>query len=224
MTTSKGHSPHNKHPTIGGNVPVSFQKDLEAHKKEDDLYLLSGIEKQVAGVLSEVQYIRQVIGDNKVAPVENINAKIQKSIKKIRELMDPRNDNDPNMAVEAANQQSNDGLNLNLEKNPLLNEMGGMPLEDISPEWSELIEGQPLDKAELENMVNNKLKNRVELANKLKLQNRLTNQPKLKAGAQITPKFEKIQQTMKYIIKEMPPPPAPEPAPRFNPSPFGPGR
>lgn len=198
-------------------------KEAEEQEKKEDLFL-SGVAKQVEGVLGEVQYISQIIGDNKVTPVENVNAKIQKSIRKIQDLMNPQYEQDPNMALDAANKRSNDGLNLNLEKNPLLNEMGGMPLEDISPEWNELIEGQVLDKAELENLVNKKLKDKVEQANELKNQlkarNRPTSQPKLKAAAKFTPKFEKIKQAMKYIMKEMPPPPAPAPAPRFNPSPF----
>ena len=199
------------------------QKEAEEQDKRDNLFL-SAIDQPVAGVLSEVQYISQIIGDNKVTPVENINAKIQKAIKKIQDLMNPAYDQNPDMALDSANQNANDGINIQLEQNPLLNEMGGMPLEDISPEWSELIESPVLDKTELENLVNKKLKDKVEqaseLQNKLKLKSQPSNKLKPKAAPKFTPKFEKIQQAMKYIIKEMPPPPAPAPAPRFNPSPF----
>jgi hypothetical protein len=199
------------------------QKEAEEEDKKDDLFL-KGVDQQVSGVLGEVQYITQIIGDNKVAPVENIDGKIKKSIKKIKDLMDPEYEQNPDMAVDAANRSSNDGISLDLEKNPLLNEMGGMPLEDISPEWKELLDTQTLDKAELENLVNKKLKDKVEqaneLKNKLKAKNRATNKLQQKSAPKFTPKFQKIQQAMKYIIKEMPPPPAPAPAPRFNPSPF----
>lgn len=199
------------------------QKEAEEQDKRDELFL-TGVDGQVSGVLSEVQYITQIIGDNKVAPVENIDGKIKKAIKKIKDLMNPEYEQNPDMAVDAANRSSNDGINLELEKNPLLNEMGGMPLEDISPEWKELLDTQTLDKAELENLVNKKLKEKVEqaneLKNKLKAKNRATNKLQQKSAPKFTPKFQKIQQAMKYIIKEMPPPPAPAPAPRFNPSPF----
>lgn len=202
---------------------IFSQKEAEEQEKRDELFL-SGVSKQVEGVLSEVQYISQIIGDNKVVPVENINAKIQKSINKIKDLMDPRYEQDPDRALDSAHQRSNDGMNLDLEKNPLLNEMGGMPLEDISPEWNELIDRQVLDKTELENLVNKKLKDKIEQANQLKnqmkLRNRPASQPKLKAAAKFTPKFEKIKQAMKYIIKEMPPPPAPTATPRFKPTPY----
>ncbi len=197
------------------------QKEAEEQDKRDELFL-SGVDGQVRGVLGEVQYITQIIGDNKVAPVENIDGKIKKAIKKIKDLMNPEYEQSPDMAVDAANRSSNDGINLELEKNPLLNEMGGMPLEDISPEWKELLDNQTTDKAELENLVNKKLKEKVEqaneLKNKLKARNRATNKLQQKSAPKFTPKFQKIQQAMKYIIKEMPPPPAP--APRFNPSPF----
>lgn len=205
------------------SMGIFSQKDAEEQAKRDNLFL-NNLEGQIDKVLSKIQYISQIIGENQVAPVENVRAKIQKAIKEIKDLMNPEYQ-DPGMAIEAANRSANDGLNLNLEKNPLLNEMGGMPLEDISPEWNELLEGQVLDKAELENLVNKKLKDKIEQANKLKnelkAKNRLTNQPKPKSAPKYTPKFEKdIKNTIKYIIKEMPPPPAPAPAPRFNPSPF----
>ena len=68
-------------------------------------------------------------------------------------------------------QRSSSGISV--EQNPLIKEMGGMPLEVISAEWRDHIEGAVLDKSELENIVNKKLKDRAELANKLKLQHKL---------------------------------------------------
>lgn len=212
-TSFKGSDP--KAPPSG----MGFVRDFESEKREDDLQLLTIIEKQVQGVLGEVQYIAETIETHKkVAPVEDIEAKIKKSYEKIKKLMNPENA-DPNLAETNANRRTSGGIDV--EQNPLIKEMGGMPLEDISPEWREQIEGKLLDKSELENLVNNKLKNRVELANKLKAKNKPTAQPKLRAGQQITPKFKKIQETLKYILKEAPEPPAPAPKPLSVPRPPG---
>jgi hypothetical protein len=200
---------------------LGFVRDFESEKRDDDLQLLTIIEKQVQGVLGEVQYIAETIETHKkVAPVEDVEAKIKKSYEKIKKLMNPENA-DPNMALEGdANRRTSGGIDV--EQNPLIKEMGGMPLEDISPEWREQVEGKILDKAELENLVNNKLKNRVELANKLKAKNKLKSQPKMRAGQQMMPQFKKIQETIKYILKNAPEPqPAPAPKPTTVPRPPG---
>ncbi|MBP9764689.1 MAG: hypothetical protein KBD03_05145 [Gammaproteobacteria bacterium] len=200
---------------------LGFVRDFEFEKRDDDLQLLTTIEKQVQGVLGEVQYITETIDTHKkIAPVEDIEAKIKESYKKIKKLMNSENV-DPSIALEGnANRRTSGGIDV--EKNPLIKEMGGMPLENISSEWREQIEGKILDKAELENLVNKKLKNRAKLANQLKEKNKLKSQPKMRAGQQITPKFKKIQmqETLKYILKEEPKPiPAPKPPP--VPRPFG---
>jgi hypothetical protein len=200
---------------------LGFVRDFELEKRDDDLQLLTTIEKQVQGVLGEVQYITETIDTHKkIAPVEDIEAKIKESYKKIKKLMNSENV-DPSIALEGnANRRTSGGIDV--EKNPLIKEMGGMPLENISSEWREQIEGKILDKAELENLVNKKLKNRAKLANQLKEKNKLKSQPKMRAGQQITPKFKKIQmqETLKYILKEEPKPiPAPKPPP--VPRPFG---
>ena len=200
---------------------LGFVRDFESEKRDDHLQLLSTIEKQVQGVLGEVQYIVETIKTHKkVAPVEDIEAKIKKSYQKIKQLMNPENA-DPNMALEGdANRRTSGGIDV--EKNPLIKEMGGMPLEEISSEWREQVEGEILDKTELENLVNNKLKNRVELANKLQAKNKLKSQPKMRMGQQIVPHFKRIQQTIKYILKNAPEP-QPVPAPRPNTVPRPPG-
>jgi len=197
--------------TKGKNL--GFVRDLESEKRDSELQLLTDIEKQVQGVLGKVQYIAETIDTHKkVAPVEDVEAKIKKAYEDIKKLMNPENA-DPNMSLEAnANRRTSGGINV--EQNPLIKEMGGMPLEDISPEWREQIEGQILDKAELENLVNKKLKNRVELANKLKAKNKLKSQPKMRIGQQITPKFQQIKKTLEYIFREAPKPPEPAPAPK----------
>jgi hypothetical protein len=200
---------------------LGFVRDFEFEKRDDDLQLLTTIEKQVQGVLGEVQYITETIDTHKkIAPVEDIEAKIKESYKKIKKLMNSENV-DPSIALEGnANRRTSGGIDV--EKNPLIKEMGGMPLENISSEWREQIEGKILDKAELENLVNKKLKNRAKLANQLKEKNKLKSQPKMRAGQQITPKFKKIQmqETLKYILKEEPKP-IPAPKPPLVPRPFG---
>ncbi len=203
-----------------GSSPVGFMKNFEEQKREDDLNLLTTIEKQTQGVLAELQYIAELLETNKnVAPVENLSAKIKAAYEKIKAYLDPQANPEQNMALET-NKRNVGGIQV--EQNPLIKEMGGLPLEVISSEWSQIIEGTILDKTELENLVNKKLKDRVELANRLKLQNKLTNQPKMKVGQAITPKFKKIQNTVKYILKEMPPPPKPAPTPTIAPPrPYG---
>jgi len=190
----------------GNNTPsIGFIKNFEKQKKEDDLNLLTTVEKQVQGVLRELQYIAEILETNKnVAPVENLNEKIKAAYEKIKAYLDPNVDLEQVIALET-NQRTAGGLQL--EQNPLVKDMGGLPLEVISSEWSQMIEGKILDKAELENLVNKKLKDRVELGNRLKFQHKLTNQPKMKVGQPLTPKFQKIQNTLKYILKEIPPPP-----------------
>lgn len=202
----------NKQPLNSDFSTIGHMKAVERQKREDD-QLLSQIATEVQGVLGEIQYISELLEMNKnVAPVEDLAQKIKASYQKIKNLLEAGS------SLEAGLGENNRNTGgLNLEKNPLVEEMGGMPLETISAEWREIIEGAILDKAELENLVNKKLKDRVELANKLKLKNKLTNQPKLKIGQPLTPKFKKIQQALKYIIKEIPPAPAPKYVPSVPP-------
>ncbi len=190
---------------------IDFIQKYAAEKQDDDLMLLTTTEKQVQGVLGELQYIREILETNKkVAPVEDMPRKIKVAYEKIKALLNPQNEASLTQDLENANRRTSGGINV--EPNPLIKEMGGMPLEVISPEWQELIEGQILDKAELENLVNKKLKDKVDLANKLthKLKNKLTNQPKPKSAPVITPKFEKkLKETLNYILKNTPEPPRP---------------
>jgi len=225
MPNSKDHSrtPFDTTEKKETSKTLGYIKALGEQKKEDDLNLITAVEKQVQGVLSEVQYIAELLETNKkMAPVEDLRGKIKAAYKKIRSLLEPENAK-PGMEQET-NRRTRGGIQL--EENPLIKEMGGLPLEVISPEWQDKVEGEILDKTELENLVNKKLKNRIELANKLKAQPKLRAQPKLgnqpKPGQQMTPKFKKIQETLKYIMKEMPSPPQPAPAPsRPRPTPYG---
>ncbi len=191
---------------------IGYLADIEQQKKQDD-QLLSAINKEVQGVLGQLQYISELLETNKnIGPVEDLNQKIKAAYEKIKALLNP--ENNLNAGLEAT---PGGAAGVSVEKNPLIKEMGGMPLDVISPEWRDVIEGQILDKAELENLINHKLKARVELANKLKAKNKLTHQPKLKPAQPLLPKFKKLQETLKYIIKEIPPPPKPAPTPSIPP-------
>lgn len=201
---------------------LDMMRGYQTEKQDEDFYVITTVEKQVQGVLSEIQYIAELLATQKKfkgegAEVENINQKIRTAIEKIKAYMDPQQEQA--LTQNAANKRTAGGISV--EQNPLIKDMGGMPLEVISAEWQDAMDSKVQDKAELENIVNKKLKDRVDLANKLKAKNKLTNKPTSKPGQQMTPKFQKIQQTMKYIMKEMPEPPRPAPAPAPSPRPYG---
>lgn len=199
---------------------IGFTQDHLDQQRKADLQVLSAIDRQTQGVLRELQYIAETLETNKtIGPVENMNQKIKAAYDRIKAYMDPQFENDPDAALEAMRQQP---TGVQMEKNPLIQDMGGMPLEMISSEWQEVVQGNILDKSELENLVNKKLKNRVELANKLRAKHKPKQQPKMRAARKYTPKFKDLDKTLKYIIKEMPPPPTPEPRPApSKPRPFG---
>lgn len=196
---------------------VQYLQAMQA--EEADLYVLNKVESEVQGVLGALQRIAELVKTNKKKPaVEDLHQKILAEYKKIQAYLSPDKDASNQQNLEN-NKQSVGGIEL--EKNPLIQEMGGMPLEVVSPEWRELTDEKFLDKAELENLVNKKLKERVDLANKLKAKNKLKQAPKLSAPSPaLTPKYQqKIQNTLKYILKEIPAPaPAFTPAPRLAPS------
>jgi len=187
-------------------------------KDAADEALLEAIGREVQGVLGSVQRIAELLETHKtVAPIEELQQKINAEVQKIKSLLNPDQALDQPQGLEHGKQKLG---GIEIEQNPLIKEMGGMPLEVVSPEWQDLMLQNVLDKTELENMVNNKLKDRVELANKLKLglKPKLAAAPKMHASPALTPKFKKIQNTMKYIIKNIPTPPEPRPtAPRPRP-------
>lgn len=204
---------------------MGFMKDLEEKKREDDLNILNKTEQAVSMLLGELQYISELLGHHKqIAKVENLEKKLQKAYKKIQDYLNP--DLGEENKMEMNNKQS---AGVSLEKHPLLQDMGGMPLEQISPEWQEMMnESKIQDKAELQNQLRNKLKNKLDLAMKLvsKLQNRLkaTSKPQLQPINQLVIKYkETLDLKVKPILEQVPKPaPAPEPTPRPVPKPSGP--
>lgn len=193
-------------------MPIEFIQNFEADKREDEMMILTRMDQQIQAVFGELEYIVEILETHKnIAPVENIRKKIKDAYDRIKTHLDPNAKPEQEAGLEA-NRRAPAGFQV--EQNPLINDLGGMPLEVISPEWSEMVEGNILDKAEMENLINKKLKDRAELANKLKLQNKLKAQPKLQATPKMTPKFTKtLKQTLEYIVKETPPPPAPKYSP-----------
>lgn len=195
---------------------LGFVRNFEEEKREDELNLVSTVERQVNGVLSEVQYIAEILATHtkykgEGVVVENLNEKIRKSMEKIEAYMNPQPGEE--LTSTNVNRRTSSGANIDVEQNPLIKEMGGMPLEIISPEWDNQSNEKLLDKTELENQVK-KLKDRVKQANELKAKHKLTNKPTAKPGQSLTPKFQKLQQTVKYIARNLPEPPKPAPAPR----------
>lgn len=200
---------------------LSFVRMKLMNTSKDDLSLFKALDEQIQGVLDQINYIAITLQTNKKVPVEDMPRKIKKALQKIKSYLSQ----DPSAEQEAtlnANQNQSAAGGIQLEKNPLIDDLGGMPLESISSEWQDLAEEfDVLDKAELENLVKNKLKdklkNRERLANRLKIGAKPQNAPK--PGAAMTPKF---QETLKYILKEMPAPPAPVPreTPLPRPRPF----
>jgi hypothetical protein len=201
----------------GQKANFPSMKEYQEQKSEEELNLLTNVERQVQGVLGEVQYIVEIVETNKkIAPVEDIEGKIKAAQRKIDAYLSLSNDADPSIVQEQSNRRTSGGLDV--EQNPLIKEMGGLPPEVISPEWREESQEKMLDKTELENKAQKKLKDRAELTNKLR--NRLAAKPK--AAPKITPKFAQAKPTVKLI--ERPAPPAPAPAPKRTPprpSPFG---
>jgi hypothetical protein len=205
-----------------------FETDIQSSK--EDLFLLDAMNQQINGVLGQFQTIIELLDTHKkVAPVEDIQREVKKALKKIQALLNQ----EPGVEAELSAQASNNGgASLGLEVNPLIEDMGGMPLEAIASDWETFAEEAGIsDKAELENMVKKikdklqeKFKNKARLANRLKATNKpsLKNAPK--PGQTMTPKFKQVQAVLKYILKETPAPPAPAPriieAPRPRPGGF----
>ena len=201
-----------------------FETAIQTQK--EDLFLLDAMNQQINGVLEQIQYIVALLGTHKnIAPVEDLQQAIKKALKKIQALLQQ----EPGVEAEMDNgpTQQNTGADLGLEANPLIEDLGGMPLESIAAEWQDFAKEAGIsDKAELENMLNKikdklqaKFKNRARLANRLKMSQKpsLTNAPK--PGQAMTPKFKQVQEVLKYILKETPAP-APEPRPYERPRPF----
>jgi hypothetical protein len=212
------------HPTTPG-----FETAIQS--SQEDLFLLDALNEQINGVLGQFQTIVELLDTHKkVAPVEDIQREVKKALKKIQALLnqEPGVEADADLSAQASNTGGVPGL----EANPLIENMGGMPLESIASDWEAFAaEAGISDKAELENMVKKikdklqeKFKNKARLANRLKATNKPSLKQAPKPGQAMTPKFKQVQAVLKYILKETPAPPAPAPriieAPRPRPGGF----
>jgi len=200
---------------------IGFQRELEDQKREDHLNLLTEAEREVSQLFGILQRVSELIGHQDIAPVENIDKKLEEAYKKIHAYLNPKEGVE---ASEALGKKQQSGISL--EKHPLLEEMGGMPLEQISPEWGELLsdEKSTLDKAEVENKLKNKLKQKHALMNKLQNELKLKSQPKFQPAVkkinelvyQYTEKLKErpvIRQALELELKEEPKFVPPKPAP-----------
>ncbi len=150
---------------------------------------------------------------------------MKKALKKIQALLEqtPGVDAEADLNAKASNTAGVSGL----EANPLIEDLGGMPLEAIASDWETFAQEAGIsDKAELENMIKKikeklqaTFKNRATLANRLKISNKPSFKNTPKPGQAMTPKFKQVQEVLKYILKETPAPPAPAPRMRELPRP-----
>lgn len=203
--------------TVRSATP-GFEADIQGSK--EDLFLLDALDQQINGVLEQIQYIVDLLATHKtVAPVEDLQREIKKALNKIQDRLNqaPGVERDTDQPVNAPA-----GGPSGLEANPLIEDMGGMPLEAIASDWESFAaEAGIRDKAELENMVKKikdklqaKLKHKARLSHRMKLSNKPSLRHTAKPGQSMTPKFKQVKQlqaALKYILKETPAPPAPAP-------------
>lgn len=214
---------------------VGYKSSGEAHARKDELKRLNAANQIISVVLGELQYIQELMGLDKIAPVEDIEEKIKRSQKKIQESL-YRYEQGEHLEQGQSQEQSlnNQAASVPIEQHPFLEDMGGMPLEmdNLDKEFlKELGITEMQDKAEMQNQIKNKLKdklkNTLKFAAKLsaKLQNDLKNQPKyqpaLKQANELVVKYKLALESLKNkpILK----PEAPVYTPRSTPVPRPPG-
>jgi len=211
---------------------LGYKSTGDAFAKKDELKRLNAANEVISVVLGELQYIQELMGLDKIAPVEDIEEKVKRSQKKIQDHLN-RYEQGEGLGQEQ-NQAS--GPSVPIEQHPFLEDMGGMPLEmdNLDKEFlKELGITETQDKAEMQNQIKNKLKeklkNTLKFAAKLsvKLQNDLKNQPQykpaLKQANELVIKYKLALESLKNkpILKPEAPAPAPEPRPAPAPRPPG---
>jgi hypothetical protein len=179
-----------------GSIDFLKMKKTEEDKREADLALLSDTEREIDGILKIlVDMTRLKQHEKNTAKVANLQALLQALAKKIKEALREKTENSENL------EQRPQNAGPAVATHPELQEMGGMEIKHISPEWeskeNELdLTGKLLDKAEIENKLKNKLKAKHELLHKAK------NQLKSRPVNRLLVKFEqKLKQ--KPVIKEV---------------------
>jgi hypothetical protein len=195
--------------------------DESTHKNE--LQRLKGANQLITILLGELHNIQELMGLNNIAKVESLEEKIKKGYKKIQQYLS-QYEQDPDM--ELGQQAGAPQSSLPVEQHPFLEDMGGMLKPDqLDAEFlKELGINQGLDKAEVKNQAQKKMKDRIQSALKVtsKLQNRLRAQPAFKPGAkQSNELLVKYKMALKMLEKPMLKPESPQPdyTPRNTPAP-----
>lgn len=207
---------------------MGFQIKHEETVREEDLNRLKAADDLINIVLGEMQYIGKLMGHRKIAPVEDIQQKVDAAYKRIHDYI-----NRKGQALEQGTEPQQDSKSgPELEKHPLLPELGGMNLEwdKMDKEWmKELgLDDNIQDKAEMQNQVKEKLQNKIKNALKLanKMQHKIKNKPGFKpVQKQVNELVMKYKLTLDDLKnKPMLKPEAPEYTPKFvppRPSPMG---
>lgn len=198
--------------------PGSFTPGRHAleTKRVDDLQVLTRLEQVMGVVFDALKDINLIQGHQNIAPVEDIEERLKENHKKIEEYL--RKIDEPEASQEAslamggpggAGGRSSVDAAISLEEHPLLPKQGGMPIEQISPEWRQEAEGVAnlQDKAELQNQLKNKLKNKLAFAmgQVKELQAKLVNKPKMQPMNDLILKYkETLDLKVKPILQEVP--------------------
>lgn len=205
---------------------VGFQIKKDTSLREEDLNRLKAADQLINVVLGEMQYINKLLGHHaQIAPVENIQQKIEAAYKRINDNINKR-EQALEQGLESGSPQDSGP---SVEKHPLLPELGGMNLDwdKMDKEWMEALGIDNLqDQAEVQNQIKEKLQNRIKNALKLasKLQNKIRNQPAFKpVQKQVNDLVVKYKMTLddlknKPILQPQAPeyrpaPPPPRPTP-----------
>lgn len=202
---------------------MGFQIKHEEAIRDEDLTRLKAADDLINVVLGEIQYIGKLMGHRKIAPVEDIQQKIQAAYKRIDDYINRKGQ----VLEQGVESQQEVKSGPDFEKHPLLPELGGMNLEwdKMDKEWmKELgLDEKIQDKAEVENKVKEKLKNRIKNALKLanKLQNKIKNKPSFKpVQKQVNDLVMKYKLTLEELKnKPILKPEAPEYRPKYTPRP-----
>lgn len=207
---------------------IGFKKEQQETARQEDLRRLKAADDLLAKILEQVHYIGKLKAEQiEVAPVENIKEKIEKAQRKLYDYLNrPEQTAEQNQSL-GAEQQQTPGDNIPIEKHPLLQDMGGMPLEldNIDQEFlKDLGVENTLDKSELQNQIKKKLENKLKMLNKLQaeIKHKVKNQPAYKpVQKQVNELVIKYKMTLDDLKNKPVLQPEPElkyqPAPKWTP-------
>lgn len=206
---------------------LGFTKEQQDSARREDMRRLKAADQLLSKILEQVHYIGKLQAEQKVAPVENIKERIEKASRKLYDYMNRPENSEEKTLTAGAEQQQPSGDNIPIEKHPLLQDMGGMPLEldNLDKEFMDALGlNNALDKTELQNQIKNKLENKLKMLNKLKaeIKHKVKSQPAYKpAQKQVNDLVIKYKLTLDELKKKPVLQPEPElkyqPAPKWTP-------